>query len=126
METTHASSLGRLVRLTAILMTVSLLLAWSNARGELLFSDSFDYPSGSLDGQGPPPGSPPGQGIWVANNHNPTVANFGLDFPGILTAGNCARLVSAGAMVSDEALATIGPITRDVGIAWIGFLMRKG
>src|SRR5262249_34318372 len=126
MKITHPRFLGGLVSLITIVVTVGSLLVSPCAYGELLFSDSFDYPSGSLDGQGPPPGSPPGQGISVANNHNPTVANFGLDFPGILTAGNCARLVSAGAMVSDEALATIGPITRDVGIAWIGFLMRKG
>jgi hypothetical protein len=47
----------------------------------LLFSDSFDYPAGELDGQGPPPGSPPGQGGWVKIYNDPVVGAFGLDFP---------------------------------------------
>jgi hypothetical protein len=47
-----------LVNLATILV-VSSWLALSNASGGLLFSDSFDYPVGNLDGQGPPPGSPP-------------------------------------------------------------------
>src|SRR6266849_6435075 len=103
MKITYAGYPGTLVSLATILVTVSSLLALSSARGELLFSDSFDYPAGDLDGQGPPPGSPPGQGGWVKITHAPGVASFGLDFPGILTAGNCARLDSMKHMVSDEA-----------------------
>ena len=109
-----------------IVLIVSSLLALSSACGELLFSDSFDYPAGDLDGQGPPPRSPPGQGGWVTSNHNPGVANFGLDFPGILTAGACARLKSIDGTVSDEAIAAIGPVTPDIGIVWVGFLVRQG
>ena len=109
----------------ATMLAVSSLLALSNASGELLFSDSFDYPVGDLDGQGPPPGSPPGQGGWVTSNHNPRVASFGLDFPGILTAGHCARLNSIDDTVSDEAIAAIGPVTPDIGIVWVGFLARE-
>jgi hypothetical protein len=116
---------GPLVSLATILFIISLLLALSNARGELLFSDSFDYPVGNLDGQGPPPGSPPGQGGWVASNHDPGVAPFGLDFPGILTAGHCAGLKSIDDTVSDEAIAAIGPVTPDIGIVWVGFLVRE-
>lgn len=111
--------------LATILVAASSLLAISSACGEVLFSDSFDYPAGKLDGQGPPPGSPPGQGGWVANNHNPRVASFGLDFPGILTAGHCARLNSIDGTVSDEAIAAIGPVTPDIGIVWVGFLVRE-
>ena len=117
---------GTLVNLAAILVTVSSLLAISSARGELLFSDSFDYPAGDLDGQGPPPGSPPGQGGWVASNHRPEVAEFGLEFPGILASGNSARLSSIDGTVSDEAVAAVGPVTPDVGIVWVGFLVREG
>jgi hypothetical protein len=124
MKITHAGYLRTLPALVTIL-SVSSLLVLSSARGELLFSDSFDYPAGSLDGQGPPPGSPPGQGGWVANNHNPEVANLGLDFPGIFTAGNCARLNSFDDTVSDEAIAAIGPVTPDIGVVWVGFLMRE-
>jgi hypothetical protein len=97
-----------------------------NASGELLFSDSFDYPAGNLDGRGPPPGSPPGQGGWVAGNGTPLVAGFGLDFPGILAVGNSALLHSFSGTVSDEAIAAIGPVTPDIGTVWVGFLMRQG
>ena len=111
--------------LASILVIVSSLLALASARSELLFSDSFNYPAGNLDGQGPPPGSPPGQGGWVKINHDPRVANFGLDFPGILTAGNSAGLHSIFGTVSDEAYAAIGPVTPDIGIVWVGFLVRE-
>jgi hypothetical protein len=55
----------------------------------------------------------------------PGVASFGLDFPGILTAGHCARLNSIDGTVSDEVIAAIGPVTPDIGIVWVGFLMRE-
>src|SRR5262249_47035529 len=92
---------------------------------DLLFSDSFEYPAGNLDGQGPPPGSPPGQGGWVASNYNPKVLGRGMDFAGIFIAGNSAGLKSAPGKISDEAVAAIGPVTPDLGIVWIGFLMRE-
>src|SRR5215831_12587724 len=107
------------------IVLVGSLLSLSSARSELLFSDSFRYPPGNLDGQGPPPGSPPGQGGWVKSNHNPRVSTFGLDFAGIFSRGNCARLNSVEDTVSDEAIAAIGPVTPDIGIAWVGFLMRE-
>jgi hypothetical protein len=125
MQITNGGYPGALVSLATVVVAACSLLGVSNACGELLFSDSFDYPAGSLDGQGPPPGSPPGQGDWVASSHNPEVAMFGLDFPGIFTAGNCARLNSFDDTVSDEAVAAIGPVTPDIGIVWVGFLMRE-
>jgi hypothetical protein len=125
MKISRAGYPGTLVSLATILVTVGSLLASFIARGELLFSDSFDYPAGNLDGQGPPPGSPPGQGGWVTNYFDPGVGAFGLDFPGILTAGNCARLNSMYNMVSDGTSAAIGPVTPDIGVVWIGFLVRK-
>src|ERR1041384_3899845 len=85
MQTTDGAFQGRLATLTAILLTTGLLLAASSMHAELLFSDSFDYQSGSLGGKGPPPGSPPGQGGWVIINQNPRVAPSGLDFPEIGT-----------------------------------------
>ena len=120
MKISNAGYLRTLPGLVTIL-SISSLLVLSSASGELLFSDSFRYPAGDLDGQGPPPGSPPGQGGWVRNNHNPRVATFGLNFPGILTGGNCARLNSVDDAVSDEAIAAIGPVTPDVDIVWVGF-----
>src|SRR5262249_13411583 len=112
MKITYAGYSGAL-SVATILVAASSFLAVCSARGELLFSDSFDYPPGNLDGQGPPPGSPPGQGGWVANNGNPQVAGFGLDFPGIFAAANSAALHSLSGTVSDEAIAAIGPVTPD-------------
>ena len=124
MKIAHAGYLRTLPGVIAILGVSSLFVLLS-ANGELLFFDSFNYPSGTLDGQGPPPGSPPGQGGWVNSNHNPRVAIFGLNFPGILTAGNCARRNSIDGTVSDEAIAAIGPVTPDLGVVWVGFLVRE-
>jgi hypothetical protein len=125
MQTTDGAFQGRLATLTAILLTTGLLLAASSMHAELLFSDSFDYQSGSLGGKGPPPGSPPGQGGWVIINQNPRVAPSGLDFPEIGTAGKSAKLFSIPDTVSDEAVATVGPVTPDLGAVWVGFLTRR-
>lgn len=124
MKITRAGYPGTLVSFAIILVTLSSLVPFC-AHGELLFSDSFDYPVGNLDGQGPPPGSPPGQGGWVKSNDNPKVAISGLSFSGIFTAGASAQLQSMPDRVSDEAVAAIGPVTPDLGVVWIGFLTRK-
>ena len=110
----------------ATILAVSSWLAFSSASGELLFSDSFDYPVGDLDGQGPPPGSPPGQGGWVTSNDNPRVAKLraGLSrdsYGWTLARGSTALTVR----FLDEAIAAIGPVTPDIGIVWVGFLMRE-
>src|SRR5437667_9570994 len=118
MKIAHADYRRRLLGLTVL--SVSSLLALSSARGELLFSDSFDYPAGDLDGQGPPPGSPPGQGGWVANNHEPLVAEFGLDFPGIFTAGNSGGLGSNCDTVSLQATDPSGPAAPELSDVWTG------
>lgn len=107
--------------LTLVGFFFSTLGALTNARSELLFADSFNYGTGKLDGQGPPPGSPPGQGGWVAINNEPRVAPHDL----IFGFGSCARLHSILGTISDEALAAIGPVTPGDGVVWIGFLMRK-
>jgi hypothetical protein len=117
MRTTDAGFQGGLGTLAALLLTIGSVLAGSSAHGELLFSDSFDYQSGSLGGKGPPPGSPPGQGGWVTINYNPRVAPSGLDFPEIRTAGKSAMLFSISDSVSDEAEAAVGPVTPDIGLS---------
>jgi len=114
--------LGRLLVLGFLLTTFLLL---TNAGGELLFSDSFDYPMGLLDGQGPPPGSPPGQGSWLSSVDDPEVAPFGVTFTGIFYTGKSARLFSVPGAISSEAIAAVGPVTPDYGVVWVGFLMRK-
>jgi hypothetical protein len=112
-------------RLAVVGFLVGILLTLTPAHGELLFSDSFEYPMGILDGQGPPAGSPPGQGGWIASNNNPRVVPFGLDFTGIFSSGNSAWLHSIDDTVSDEAIAAVGPVTPDYGVVWVGFLMRR-
>jgi hypothetical protein len=56
---------------------------------------------------------------------NPEVAGNGLLFPGIFSAGLSAEVESASGINSEDAFATIGPVTSDIGTVWIGFLMRK-
>ncbi|HEX4667783.1 MAG TPA: hypothetical protein VH207_14405 [Chthoniobacterales bacterium] len=107
------------------LLALSFLLCLANARGDLIFADSFDYPKGDLDGSGPPPGSPPGQGGWVSFNQTPRVASFGLDLPGVFSAGNSAGLLGLDQTTGDKAVAALGPVTSNDGIVWVGFLIRK-
>lgn len=103
----------------------SLLLVAATARADLIFADSFDYPQALLDGMGPPPGSPPGQGGWAAFNGSPFVASFGLNFKGIFSSGNSAKVFSDLGDNGDKAVAALGPVTAEDGIAWAGFLIRR-
>jgi hypothetical protein len=108
-----------------ITVTLGVLLLVSAARGELILADSFDYPKGDLGGQGPPPGSPPGQGEWALFNGNPSVALFGLQFPGIYSAGRSVIVTSPTDTNGDKALAELRPVTAADGVVWVGFLMSK-
>lgn len=117
--------LKRFSRLALVLFAFSLSFTVSGARGDLIFADSFAYPRGDLSGQGPPPGSPPGQGEWESFNGIPTVAPVGLEFGGILWAGNSARLLGLDSASGDKAVASLGPVTAADGIVWVGFLIRK-
>ncbi len=93
------------------------------AEADLLFSDSFNYPVGSLAGNGPPPGSPPGQGGWIALGLDPQVTAPGLRFRRITAIGNAVTLQDTNDATGDTAAAGIAPIQS--GIVWIGFLMRR-
>ncbi len=101
------------------------LLLVSAARSELIFADSFAYPKGNLGGEGPPPGSPPGQGGWVTFNGTPRIAPFGLELGGIFSTGNSAGLLGLDDTTGDKAVAALGPVTANDGIVWVGFLIRK-
>jgi hypothetical protein len=120
------SGLVRSLYLAAI-ATAMLALAVSTAHADLLFSDSFAYPTGPLGGDGPPPGSPPGQGPWLALNLNPQVTSPGLRFRGILSAGNAAALGDTNGDNGDAAGADLTPVgVGGSGTAWIGFLIAQG
>ncbi|MEO5718508.1 MAG: hypothetical protein ABIR29_08050, partial [Chthoniobacterales bacterium] len=106
-------------------IAVSFLLAVPVAHGELIFADSFNYSKGSLDGKGPPPGSPPGQGGWAIFKGSPFVASSGLIFQGIFAAGKSAKIFSDEGDNGDKAVAALGPVTADAGTVWIGFLVRR-
>lgn len=118
-------SFAPLSRLAPVLFACSLFLALPGARGELIFADSFAYSRGDLAGQGPPPGSPPGQGGWLSFNGTPAVSPVGLAFGGIFSTGNSARLFGLDDANGDKAVASLGPVTAADGAVWVGFLIRK-
>ena len=125
MKTAMATRLGGLRLRPIIIVTLGVLVLTSVARGGLIFADSFDYPKGKLEGQGPPPGGPPGQGGWTVSNGNPNVASFGLQFPGIYSAGKSVIVAGPADTNGDKALADLGPVTAADKVVWVGFLMRK-
>ena len=91
----------------------------SAAQGELLFSDSFQYPAGPLAGQGPPEGAPAGQTGWSNIEGQASVAADGLSYKGLLSSGGAASLLGR---TNDEAVAYLTPVTS--GVVWLGFLMN--
>ncbi len=108
-----------------IVTTISLTLCNSATQADLLFSDSFAYPTGSLGGNGPPPGSPPGQGGWVSLNLDPQVSAPGLVFPSLVTTGNAATLADSNNN-GDAAGADLNAVgTGDNSVVWIGFLIAE-
>ena len=92
---------------------------------ELLFADSFDYPVGGLAGNGPPPGSPPGQGPWSAAHANPKVSPQGLEFPGLFSLGHSALVHGFSVNNGDSAAANFSGVTPDLGTVWVGFLVNQ-
>lgn len=111
----------RLLQIARISLALALLLGTAGARGELLFADSFDYPKGDLAGNGPPPGSPPGQGEWAHFNGKPSVALFGFQFPGIYSAGKSVILTGPTETNGDKALAELRPVPRLTGLCGLDF-----
>jgi len=107
-----------------ICATINFTLGSSAAQADLLFSDSFNYSTGSLAGDGPPPGSPPGQGAWSSLNFDPQVTAPGLVFPGLHTPGNAATLADNNDNNGDAAGAALTPVGMgDTSVVWIGFLI---
>ena len=108
-----------------LLLALSFFPGLASTRADLIFADSFDYPTGDLDGRGPPPGSPPGQGGWASFNQTPRIAPSGLDYLGIFSSGNSAGLLGLSDTNGDKAVAALGPVTPADGTVWVGFLIRK-
>ena len=125
MKTSRPTRFAPLPLRAIITVILGAFLLVCAARGELIFADSFAYPKGDLGGQGPPPGSPPGQGGWVTFNGAPKVAPFGLELGGIFSTGNSAGLLGLASTSGDKAVAAIGPVSANDGVVWIGFLTRK-
>jgi hypothetical protein len=106
--------------LLGLCMAIVFSLGKSNARGELLFFDSFEYPAGPLAGQGPPAGAPPGQTGWSLLAGNPLVAVQGLHFPRVFSVGG-----SAGLEARHEPQTVVANLTPvNSGVIWLGFLIR--
>ena len=109
--------------LVAVGAALSLTFGSSTVRGELIFSDSFQYPSGPLAGQGPPAGAPPGQTAWSALAGDPQVSIAGLLFPRVFSAGGAAALSDTGSG-GDNAIANFSAVS--TGIVWVSFLFQGG
>ncbi|HEY2712841.1 MAG TPA: hypothetical protein VGI60_10030 [Chthoniobacterales bacterium] len=112
----NAQSL-RCVLLASLLATLSLGL--STVRGDLLFTDSFEYPTGPLAGQGPPADAPPGQTGWTLVSGNPQVTATGLHFPHVFSAGGGTSFLATH---GDHVVANFTPVTS--GVVWLGFLIN--
>ncbi len=112
----------RYLLLAVVMGALGLAFAGSTALADSLFTESFDYPVGPLDGNGPPPGSPPGQEAWVALGGAPLVHAPGLRFRKVASAGNAANLGDRGG-TGDTASAGLTPVGTDV--VWIGFLLAQ-
>jgi hypothetical protein len=119
--------MNRTTLVSNILVAATLtIFGISPARATLLFADSFDYPTGSLNGDGPPAGSPPGQGPWASLNLDPQVTTPGLQFIGIHWAGNAATLSDTDDNNGDAAGADLTPVGGPgSGPIWIGFLIQQ-
>ena len=118
MKTTRWQSVVRFL-FAGLTLATSLSLGMSTARGELLFSDSFEYPLGSLVGQGPPAGAPPGQTGWSFVNGDPQVSAMGLIFPHLFSAGGGTVFLSSN---FDHVVANLTPVTS--GVVWLSFLIN--
>ncbi|CAN5602344.1 hypothetical protein BH18VER2_BH18VER2_14630 [soil metagenome] len=139
LDTGSATAQPRLVKLARVTVAVAQsprLIAWgvvavvvcltaSLARADLIFADSFAYPKDYLEGDGPPPGSPPGQGGWAIFNGSPKVVSSGLEYDGIFWAGRSASLLGLDSTNGDKAVAALGPVTAEDGVVWVAFLIRK-
>ena len=110
----------RFLLLAGLSAATSLSFGMSTARGELLFSDSFSYPVGPINGQGPPPGAPLGQTGWSLVSGNPQVLPGGLRFRGVASAIGAASLLGS---TSDYAVAGLTPVTS--GVVWLGYLIEE-
>ncbi|MBA3833135.1 MAG: hypothetical protein H0X34_14820 [Chthoniobacterales bacterium] len=124
MKTTGYSSL--FLHIAVTFLAISFFPGVANTRGDLIFADSFAYPEGVLAGDGPPPGSPPGQGGWTVSNGSPRVAKTGLRFPGIYWVGRSTIVNSPAHTNGDKAVAELLPVTAaNDGVVWVGFLVSK-
>ena len=113
---------SRSLLLVTLGAAMSLTLGLSAARADLLFSDSFDYSEGPLVGNGPPPGSPPGQTGWHPRGGDPQVYLPGLHLHGVYSAGAAASFMDE---YTDGDKAEAGLLRVNSGIVWIGFLVRE-
>ena len=118
--------LRRCAGLALVISGLGFALISSPARADLMFSESFAYPLGRLDGKGPPPGSPPGQGTWRTLARDGQVGAPGLVYRGIQSSGNTASLRDDGTSFDGDIVsADITPLGGPAGgVVWIGYLLE--
>jgi hypothetical protein len=107
----------------ALAGVISLLSGAASVHGALQLSESFDYVTGALAGNGPPPGSPPGQTGWTNVAGNAQVTAPGLDFTGDSSAGNKGTTAGAAGANGDIVGVDVAPVVG--GIKWVAFIVRQ-
>ena len=110
--------------ITLIALTAATSLGFSlfQAHADLLFSESFEYPAGTLNGDGPPPDSPPGQSGWTTDRGSTQIRANGLSFFHVFSAGGAANFIDTGSN-GDSSYASISPVNSS--IVWIGYMIRQ-
>ncbi len=91
-----------------------------------IYVDTFSYPAGALAGQGPPAGSPAGQGAWSNYSGSAQVTRGGLADAGVQTTGSKATISGLGAPLGDDVIAATSQVGgAGGGVVWVGFLINQ-
>jgi hypothetical protein len=115
----------RIVRDVLLLGIVLCLVATNSWAATNDFADSFAYPAGPLNDDGPPPHAPPGQTAWTTSSGNPSVTVPGLVFSGVSSSGRKVTLVGVAGNNGDIAAASLSPTGGGSGVVWLGFLINE-
>lgn len=99
---------------------MSLVFGLSTARGQFAFSESFKYPLGEFQHQGPPRDAAQEQTGWTANLGRPEITDPGLVYPSVSSIGSALTLEGA---TEDQVFAFFRPAVNS-GVVWVSSLMQ--
>ena len=98
-------------RIAALCLSICAL---GTAAAAPIFHDAFSYPAGALAGNGPPAGSPDGQGAWANLSEGATVAN------------GAATIAGRGATLGDDTVASTAQVGGSAGgTVWVAFSINQ-